>query len=58
MVTLRWVAIVWAATCLVALFFSDNGAGSTILAVVFFILFLFICWTLRAPRPNTTRKVS
>lgn len=48
MILLRWVAILWAVICLVALFFAPHGLPSTLLAAVFAALFLFICWTFGA----------
>lgn len=48
MILLRWVAILWAAICLVALYSMPRGVGSMILAGLFAVLFLFICWTFGA----------
>lgn len=48
MILLRWVAILWAVICLVALFFAPHGLPSTLLVAVFATLFLFICWTFGA----------
>lgn len=48
MVLLRWVAILWAVICLVGLMLTPNGVATLILAGIFLILFLFICWTFGA----------
>lgn len=48
MILLRWVAILWAAICLVGLFFAPHGWPSTILVAAFAALFVFILWTFGA----------
>lgn len=57
MTTVRWVSFLLAAECLVALFFTPNGVGSMILAALFFLFFLILCWSLGAfDRTDTTSK--
>lgn len=48
MTTVRWVSFLLAAECLVALFFTPNGVGSMILAALFFLFFLILCWSVGA----------
>jgi hypothetical protein len=58
MVLLRWVAILWAVICLVALFFAPHGWPSTLLVAAFVTLFLFVLWTFgtfAASDPNSRK---
>lgn len=58
MITVRWVSFLLAAECLIALLFVPRGIGSMILAALFFILFLILCWSLGAfdRQDSTSRK--
>ena len=48
MITLRWVAIVLAVETLIALGIVPRSVTSMVLAGVFLVLFVFICWTFGA----------
>lgn len=48
MILLRWVAILWAAICLVGLYLAEPGVPAMVLAGIFLTLFFFICWTFGA----------
>lgn len=48
MIALRWVSFLLAAECLVALVFTPRGVGSMVLASLFFLFFLIVCWSLGA----------
>lgn len=45
MILLRWIAILWAAICLIGLTFAPRGWPSTMLTAVFAALFIFTLWT-------------
>lgn len=48
MTLLRWVAFILAAECLTLLFFVPRPTvASAILAALFFLFFLILCWTFR-----------
>lgn len=50
MITLRWVAIVFAVTCLMCLAGTPNGPATVWLAGFFAIAFLVVCWTARGKK--------
>lgn len=56
MSVLRWAAFVLAAVCLGGLWVTPVGAASMVLAVLFFLFFLILCWTFGAF--SDSRKVS
>lgn len=45
MITLRWVAIMFAVICLVCLTYTPTGPATTWLAGFFIASFLVVCWT-------------
>lgn len=48
MTTVRWISFLLAAECVVALVFVPRGVGSMVLAALFLIFFLILCWSLGA----------
>lgn len=48
MATVRWVAFLLAAECVVCLWFVPRGVWSAILAALFFLFFVTYCWSLGA----------
>ena len=48
MIILRWTAIFWSLIILGVLAFLPRGLLSTILAAIFFLLFLFVIYTFGA----------
>jgi len=47
-ITVRWLSFLLAVECLIALWFTPQGVGAMILAVLFFLFFLILCWSLGA----------
>lgn len=45
MILLRWVAILWAVICFIALTIAPYGWPSTVLLLAIVGLICFICWT-------------
>lgn len=48
MTTIRWVSFFLAALCITCLLFVERGVWSMILAALFFIFFLILCWSVGA----------
>jgi uncharacterized membrane protein len=56
MAALRWMAFLIGIECLVCLFFTPSGPWSTALAVLFFICFVTVSWTVGAFSSTDSRK--
>ena len=53
MILVRWAAFLLAAECLALLAIVPRSAASAILAALFFLFFLVLCWTFRTTRKAT-----
>lgn len=48
MIIIRWIAYVIGAECLIVLTLIPRSIGTALIAVLFFICFITVCWTFGA----------
>lgn len=56
MITIRWIAYVLGVECLIVLALVPRGIGTALVAVLFFLCFITICWTLGAFAQNSNNS--